>query len=83
MKVPRVFLFIMKYITPAYLIILLGFWFYQDGLRVITMAGVPPENYPYIWFARFLMIGTLIVAFVAVYIAWQKKHRIMQRIPSS
>src|SRR3989338_3587528 len=45
MKVPRVFLFIMKYITPAYLIILLGFWFYQDGLRVITMAGVPPENY--------------------------------------
>lgn len=79
---PRFFFPIMKYVTPAYLAILLGFWFFQDGINVLFMRGVPPENYPYIWFARFLLTGILVATLIMVWITWQRRHRIQQRIPS-
>ena len=79
--VPRFFFFIMKYVTPIYLFILLAFWFFQDGLNVLLMHGVPKENYAYVWFARFLLAGILISAVIMVRIAWQQKHRIQQRVP--
>ena len=79
---PKIFYPIMKYILPAYLAILLGCWLYQDGIKVLTMQGVPPENYPYIWFARFMLTGLLGTTIILVRIAWQKPHLIQRRIPS-
>ncbi|MDP3919329.1 MAG: sodium-dependent transporter [Candidatus Omnitrophota bacterium] len=80
-KLPRVFYYIMKYVTPIYLIILLGFWFFQDGIDVLLMKGVPAENYAYIWFARFLLGLILVVMLISVRIAWQRKHVIRKRVP--
>jgi SNF family Na+-dependent transporter len=80
-RIPRFFFFIMKYVTPIYLFLLLGFWFFQDGINVLLMKGVPPENYPYIWFARFLLTGILICTVILVRIAWQRPHVIVQRVP--
>ena len=82
LRVPRIFFPIMKYVTPVYLITLLGVWFFQDGLNVLLMKGVPPANYAYIWFARFLMIGILITTLILVGLAWQKKHLIQRRVPA-
>jgi hypothetical protein len=73
---------IMKYVTLGYLLLLLGFWFVQEGMGVLMMKGVPPENYPYIWFARFLLLGIGAVMILLVHIAWRKKHIIQQRIPA-
>lgn len=82
MEIPKFFFPIMKYVTPAYLFILLGFWFFQDGIKVLTMDGVPEENYAYIWFARFLLLGILGMILFLVRIAWQKRHYIHRRVPS-
>ncbi|HNV85667.1 MAG TPA: sodium-dependent transporter [Candidatus Omnitrophota bacterium] len=81
-RIPRIFYPIIKYVTPAYLIILMGVWFWQDGMNVLLMKGVRPENYPYIWFARFVLAGILLLMVALVRIAWQKRHYIQQRIPS-
>jgi SNF family Na+-dependent transporter len=78
---PRFFFYIMKYVTPIYLFVLLLVWLFQDGINVFLMRGVPTVNYPYIWFARFLMTGILLLILVLVRIAWQRKHKIQQRIP--
>jgi len=80
-KIPRFFLFIMKYVTLTYLVVLLGVWLAQDGLDVILMKHVLPENYIYVWFARFLLTGVLILMLVLVHIAWKRKHRIKQVVP--
>lgn len=80
-RIPRFFHFIMKYVTPLYLFILLGFWFSQDGINVLLMRGVPEQNFPYIWFARFLMLGILLLMLVLVRIAWQRRHVIQRRVP--
>ena len=82
MRIPRFFYPVMKYITPIYLVLLLGFWFFQDGLNVLLMRGVPAENYPYVWFARFLMAALLATLVLCVGIAWQRRHVIQQRVPS-
>lgn len=79
---PRIFFPIMKYVTPIYLVVLLGFWFFQDGINVLLMRGVPPENYPYIWFARFLLTGLLVTFMIMVGVAWERRHRIQRRVPS-
>ena len=38
----------MKYVTPAFLLIILGAWFWQQGLPVILLAEAPPDRIPYI-----------------------------------
>ena len=80
-KLPRFFYYIIKYVTPVYLFILLGVWFFQEGVNVFLMRGVPKENYTYIWFARFLLIGILLLMLFLVRIAWQRKHVIHQKVP--
>ena len=79
--IPRIFYFIMKYVTPTYLILLLLVWFFQDGMSVFLMRGVPKEDYSYIWFARFMLIGILLAMIVMVRIAWQRRHVIQRRVP--
>lgn len=80
-RLPRIFLPIMKYVTPVYLIGLLAIWIYQDGVDIFLMKNVSAENYPYIWFARFLLLSLLLGMFILVRIAWQKKHVIRKVVP--
>ncbi|MBI2871450.1 MAG: sodium-dependent transporter [Candidatus Omnitrophica bacterium] len=67
--VPRIFIPVVKYVTPAFLVVLLFIWFSQEGLRVLSMEGVPAENQPYIWFARFLILGILFGVVALIYLA--------------
>jgi SNF family Na+-dependent transporter len=81
MRVPRVFLFLMQYVTPVYLGLLLIFWFWQEGLETLFMKEVALENYPYVWFVRFLLASILLAILFLVRVAWQRKHRIQHKIP--
>ena len=45
LHIPRIFFPIMRYVTPLYLMLLLGFWFFQDGIDILMMRGVAPENF--------------------------------------
>lgn len=78
---PRIFYYIIKYVTPIYLFLLLGFWFYQNGVDVLLMRNVPEANRIYIWFARLLLAGILLFMMFLVRIAWQRKRTIQQRVP--
>jgi len=79
-KLPRFFYYVIKYVTPVYLFILLGVWFVQDGIDKLLMRGVPEENYVAVWFARFLLIGILVGMLILVRIAWQRKRRIREGV---
>lgn len=80
-KIPRFFFYVIKYVTPVYLAVLLVAWFAQNGVEVLLMKHVPAENQIYIWFARFLMVSVLILIILLVRVAWQQKHRIHQIVP--
>jgi NSS family neurotransmitter:Na+ symporter len=72
-RIPSVFKFVMKYITPAYLLVILAVWTYQDAIGKFLMKGEPAERRPYLWGARALLAAIIIVCCVMVHKAWKKK----------
>ncbi|MGB8957792.1 MAG: hypothetical protein WCC00_02145, partial [Candidatus Aminicenantales bacterium] len=73
LKVPKAFKFIMMYITPVYLLILLGVWTYQDAVKEFLMKGKDPVNRPYLWGARAMIAALLVTMLILIRKAWQKK----------
>jgi SNF family Na+-dependent transporter len=74
MKLPRIFKFIIKYVTPTFLLVILGYWFVNDWWRVITMADVPPENVPFVLGIRIVLLVFFILLCVLVWKAWQNRE---------
>lgn len=62
-QIPTIFKWIIKYITPLYLIGLLLFWGIQEGIPILTMADRSPADVPYLWGAR-LMMGALTIGVI-------------------
>ncbi|MDD4909719.1 MAG: sodium-dependent transporter [Candidatus Omnitrophica bacterium] len=80
MAVPRVYRFIIKYITPAFLFIILGAWFYQQWIPIILMRGVSADNRPFILATRVGLIALFSVLCVLVKLAWNKRRKIQERL---
>lgn len=74
-RIPGFFKFVTKYITPLFLLGILGFWFYEEWIPFIMMKGIPPENVPYILGTRLGLLAILIILCILVRIAWQKRRR--------
>jgi SNF family Na+-dependent transporter len=73
LRIPIVFKYIMKYITPVVLLTILVSWSVQDALPLLLMKGVPAENMPYILGTRLLLVSLLGALIVLVKIAWKHK----------
>ncbi|MBI4829936.1 MAG: sodium-dependent transporter [Nitrospinae bacterium] len=74
LRVPGVFKFIIKYVTPLYLIALLTAWFWQDGIDALLLRNVPEENFWYALGAMLGMAGFLALLVILVEIAWRRKE---------
>ncbi|MDD5449924.1 MAG: sodium-dependent transporter [Candidatus Omnitrophica bacterium] len=72
-KIPGVYKFIIKYITPLFLFFILGFWFYQEGLPVMLMKGGAAADKAYILGIRLVLLLIFVVLAVLVKIAWKRK----------
>ncbi len=73
--IPRVYRFIIKYITPAFLLFVLGMWFWQDWAKVILMRNVPAENRPYVLATRIGLVIFVGILALLVQRAWQRRER--------
>jgi len=77
MRIPAVYKFIMKFVTPVFLIAVLLFWFFQKNgwLSVIRMDNVSYADRPYIVGTR-AALGIIFAALAfMVKIAWKKRRR--------
>jgi len=70
-QVPRVFYYVMKYITPVYALVLLGWWAKDDFVKQLTMEGVADSNRPYLWLARLLILSVAGLLVWGVRYAWR------------
>jgi len=66
-KIPRVFYYVLRYVTPFYLMILLGTWGYKALPNVIHKADWT------IWVARVYLVGLFIFLAVLVFVAERRK----------
>lgn len=77
-QIPRIFKFIMTYVTPIYLFIILGWWGWQDAIPILLnerAAGGGPvtaENIPYITMSRGIIVLFAVVFLVFIRAAWKR-----------
>jgi neurotransmitter:Na+ symporter, NSS family len=71
-KIPRVFYYIMKYITPALLFIVMIWWFISDAVPILVLKNVSSTDVPYIWASRALMVLLFLGILFLVKKAWSK-----------
>jgi hypothetical protein len=76
MRVPKIYKFIIKYITPVFLFVILGMWFAQEWLPIILMKKVPAANQPFILATRIGLLAIFITLAVLVKIAWKNKRKL-------
>ena len=78
LRIPQVFKFIMTYVTPVYLLFILGWWGYVDALPILMYeksAGggvLDPANSPYVTFSRAIIVLFAIVSVVLIRMAWKR-----------
>nr|HPN73123.1 sodium:calcium symporter [Candidatus Omnitrophota bacterium] len=75
LRIPGIYKYVMKYVTPVFLIAVLLFWFFQKNgwLSVIRMTNVPDADRPYVLATRMALLLVLTLLAVMVKIAWKKR----------
>jgi SNF family Na+-dependent transporter len=73
LKVPRIFKFILNYVTPVYMLVVLGAWTYQEAIGKFLMKGEEQSRHPYLWGARAMFVGLILLTVLMVWLAWRKK----------
>jgi neurotransmitter:Na+ symporter, NSS family len=79
LRVPRIFKFVMTYVTPVYLLVLLGVWTYQDAVKNFLMRDPANVHYadaahhPYLWGTRIVGVALVLAVVLLIRKAWQKK----------
>lgn len=95
LQVPRFYYYVMQTLTPLFAVGLLAWyavieplskWGDKEALAStfygkLTMMGVAPENVPYLWLARAIIIGGFILLVVGVRYAWKTQPRLFENSP--
>jgi SNF family Na+-dependent transporter len=75
--IPRIYRFIIKYVTPLVLLAILGFWLVQDWVPTMLMTEArkgSPQNVPYLLATRIGLLTLFALLALMVKIAWRKRR---------
>lgn len=75
LKVPVIFKFIIQWVTPFYMLIMLGFWTYQEAVPKLLMHNEEASRHPYLWAARGLYLLLILISIWMVRVAWKNKEK--------
>jgi SNF family Na+-dependent transporter len=73
MKVPQIFKFVLTWVTPVFLLILMGWWTVQDAIPTLLMKGKPEHEHLVRWASRALMLAILIFQLWLIRTAWRRR----------
>ncbi len=75
MRIPAVFTFVMTWVTPLFLIVLMGWWTYQEAVPTLLMRGRSAEELPVRWASRAAMLAILVLQLWLIRAAWRRRER--------
>jgi len=79
-RIPAIFKFVMTFITPLYLGVILVTWAVQDAIPILTLTksvaggAVQPESEIYVHLSRLLMLAFIVFFLVMIRIAWKRNR---------
>ncbi|MCX5702610.1 MAG: sodium:calcium symporter, partial [Candidatus Omnitrophica bacterium] len=80
MRIPKIYKFIIKYITPLFLFFILGMWFWQEWLPVIFMKNISSADRIFILGTRIGLVLIFLILAIMVKVAWRRKKVQLENI---
>ena len=74
-RVPRIFFYVLKYVTPLFLGIIFVAWIWQTDAATWTLAGKSTEQKLWCWGARALLIGMAVAVALLIRHGWMKRRK--------
>ena len=75
-KIPAIYKPIMKWVTPVFLAVLLGWWTWTEAVPTFLMDSVDDATrIPYLWLSRGVMVVMGIVGLMLIKKAWDLRER--------
>ena len=77
-RIPHIFRFVMTWVTPAYLMVILGWWAIADALPILRLeraasgGPLPPEAEPYVLMSRALIVLFVVVFLGLIRLTWRR-----------
>ncbi len=71
--IPGFYRLIIKYVTPLFLLFILGFWLIQDWIPVMLLRNVPRENVPHVLWTRIMLLFLLVTLIFMVWVVWKRR----------
>jgi SNF family Na+-dependent transporter len=71
-RIPAFYKFVMTFITPLYLIIIVTWWGVTRALPTLRLEGVDPGSMVYMNISRLIMVGIVVFFLVMIRIAWRR-----------
>jgi SNF family Na+-dependent transporter len=81
MTMPKIYKFVIKYVTPLFLVFILGMYFWQELIPMLKLEKVSEADKPYVLATRAGLILCFIVLAVLVKLAWKKKNYQLEETP--
>ncbi|TKJ40346.1 sodium:calcium symporter [candidate division LCP-89 bacterium B3_LCP] len=78
LRVPRFFKFILLIVTPLSLLAILVTWIIQQGIPVLTLENVDPENRVTVWITRFILVAVALAIVLLIRVA-RRRGRFVRR----
>lgn len=72
-RIPRVYRFIIRYVTPLMLLTILGTWIYNDWKRQLFLENVKDADKPIVLMTRFGLMGLFVFLLLMVRIVWKRR----------
>jgi SNF family Na+-dependent transporter len=73
-RIPGVYRFIIKYVTPLFLIAILIIWLVQDWTDVILMKYVRADDRPFLIVTRLNLLGLFVFLCMLVWVVWRRRR---------
>ncbi len=73
-QIPRIFKFVMTFITPAYLLFILIWWGWQDAWPILKMERVTPGSEFYVLLSRGVIVLFAVTSAILVRMAWTRNR---------
>jgi NSS family neurotransmitter:Na+ symporter len=73
MRIPIFFRYVMTWVTPVFLLVMMAWWTVQDAIPTLLMEGRPAEEVPVRWASRAVMLGILLAQLLLIRKAWARR----------
>jgi NSS family neurotransmitter:Na+ symporter len=72
-RLPIFFKYVMTYVTPVFLLVMMGWWTVTDAIPTLLMEGRPESEHATRWASRGVMLAILVVQLMLIRSAWARR----------